>query len=130
MTPWRFWFPHSSHDDSTAPKTGSTRDAALWSPQAIAQAQREFWQHTAHVTEDWWRYWRSLWPRVPVQPPAGVVTPPKPAEDARPAVARTEQPARRRRVSARPAEPSASTSAAAKPGVTAAKRARPVARGK
>lgn len=129
MNPWRFWYPH--HDqDTAAPKAGATPDSALWSPQAIAQAQRELWQHTAHATEDWWRYWRSLWPSVPVQPPAGVVTPPTPAESAQPTAARPEQAARRRRVSARSAEPSASTSATAKSGVTAAKRARAVARGK
>lgn len=130
MTPWRFWFPHPPDHDTAAPKAGSTRDAALWSPQAIAEAQRDLWQHTAHATEDWWRYWRSLWPSVPVQPPAGVVTPPTPAESTKPTAARPEQPARHRRVNARPAEPSTSTSAGAKPGVTAAKRARPVARGK
>ena len=63
MNPWRFWYPHH-HQDTAAPKAGSTPDSALWSPQAIAQVQREFWQHTAHATEDWWRYWRSLWPQV------------------------------------------------------------------
>lgn len=130
MTPWRFWFPHPPDNGTATPKAESRRDAALWSPQAIAEAQRAVWQHTTHATEDWWRYWRSLWPSVPVQPPAGVVTPPKPTKSAKPSVARPEQPARRRRVSARPAEPSVSTSAATKPGVTSAKRARPVARGK
>jgi hypothetical protein len=126
MTPWRFWFPPSS-DNAAAPKAEPVRDAVLWSPQAIVQAQRDFWQQTAHVTEDWWRYWRSLWPSVPVQPPAGVVAPPERADSVRPATAQPDAPIRRHRIGARATGSSATT---AKPGVSPAKRARPVARGK
>lgn len=78
MTPWhRFWFPHG--DETPA----ATRDAALWTPQAIAETQRALWQHAAQAAEDWWRYWRTAWPGVPLQPPIGVVVPPpdKPAEE-------------------------------------------------
>lgn len=127
MTPWhRFWFPRGE-DGKT-----QSRDAALWTPQAIAEAQRAYWQHAAQATEDWWRYWRSLWPSVPVQPPAGVVTPPVPAaEQPESATARPAKPTpvrRQRAAAARPTEPTAP--AAPRPGVTAAKRARPVARGR
>lgn len=71
MTPWhRFWFPHA--DETPVP----TRDAALWTPQAIAETQRAMWQHTLQATEDWWRFVRAGWPNLPAQPPAGVVVPP------------------------------------------------------
>lgn len=103
MTPWhRFWFPHG--DETPAP----TRDAALWSPQAIAETQRAMWQNAAQAAEDWWRYWRSAWPGVPLQPPPGVVVPPpgKPADE--PAAERAPRPAARRRVAA--TKPSAAPS--------------------
>lgn len=77
MSPWhRFWFPEQ-HDSDVA----HSRDAALWTPQALMQTQRELWQHAAQATEDWWRYWQAAWPSLPLQPPAGVVTPPLPAGD-------------------------------------------------
>lgn len=73
MNPWlRFWFPHHDADEGGP----APRDAALWSPKAIADTQRELWRHAAQATHDWWSYWRALWPAVPVQPPAGVVMPP------------------------------------------------------
>lgn len=125
MTPWhRFWFQR--HDDGNA----QSRDAALWTPQAITETQRALWQHAAQATEDWWRYWRSLWPSVPPLPPAGVVEPPRPAVGERPECEEAGEPpakpARRRRVKAvrHDAAP------AAAPGVTTAKRSRPVARGR
>lgn len=68
MTPWhRFWFPHG--DEAPAP----TRDAALWTPQALADTQRALWLQATHAAEQWWRFWRLSWPGVPLQPPAGVV---------------------------------------------------------
>lgn len=112
MTPWhRFWFPH---DNDNPP---ATRDAALWTPQAIAETQRAFWQHAAQAAEDWWRYWRSAWPGVPLQPPPGVVVPPpgKPADEP----AATRRPATRRR----------SASSASAP-ATKGKRPQRAARGK
>lgn len=63
MTPWhRFWFP----DGDSVPSP--TRDAALWTPQALAESQRVLWQQAAEATEAWWRYWRLAWPVVPPSP--------------------------------------------------------------
>ncbi len=72
MTPWhRFWFPQHE-DDAPAPM----RDAALWTPQALADAQRGLWQQAAQATEDWWRFWQTAWPSLPGQPPVGMVVAP------------------------------------------------------
>jgi hypothetical protein len=90
MTPWhRFWFPHG--DESPAP----TRDAALWTPQAIAETQRAMWQHMLQATEDWWRFVRAGWPNLPVQPPAGQVVPPPDEAEAPAPVVRKAIAARR-----------------------------------
>jgi hypothetical protein len=73
MTPWhRFWFP----DGDSVPSP--TRDAALWTPQALAETQRVLWQQAAEATEAWWRYWRLAWPGLPVAVPARPVVPPSP----------------------------------------------------
>lgn len=108
MTPWhRYWFQHG--DEAGGP----SRDAALWTPQALAETQRAFWQQAAQATEAWWRYWSSAWPGVPTQPPAGSVTP-LAAAAATPAAAAgraasTARPARKtsppRRGAAPPARP-------------------------
>jgi hypothetical protein len=130
MSLWRFWYPDK--DDETASKTRAMRDAALWTPQGLAETQHAFWQHTAQATENWWRYWRSLWPSM-AQPPAGVVAPPRPTETTTPPAAHAPPAAARgHRSAARaaPASASASAPAARKRGAATAKRARPVARGK
>ncbi|MBN9205304.1 hypothetical protein [Methylibium petroleiphilum] len=73
MTPWhRFWFP----DGDSVPSP--TRDAALWTPQALAESQRVLWQQAAEATEAWWRYWRLAWPALPGVVPARPVVPPSP----------------------------------------------------
>ena len=73
MTPWhRFWFP----DGDSVPSP--TRDAALWTPQALAETQRVLWQQAAEATEAWWRYWRLAWPGLPGAVPARPVVPPSP----------------------------------------------------
>lgn len=73
MTPWhRFWFP----DGDSVPSP--TRDAALWTPQALAESQRVLWQQAAEATEAWWRYWRLAWPGLPGVMPARPVVPPSP----------------------------------------------------
>ncbi len=75
MTPWhRFWFPHLDEEPAL------TRDAALWSPQAISDAQQAMWQAAAQATENWWRYWSDTWAALPAQPTAAAPTlcPPAP----------------------------------------------------
>lgn len=80
MTPWlRWWFPHGDDAQGTPPPP----DAALWSPEAIMQTQREMWQHSGQSLQQWWGWWRSAWPSLPLLPPVGVLQPP-PQSDAMP----------------------------------------------
>ena len=70
----RFWHP----DASAQPPSQAERDAALWTPAAIAETQRELWTHAGEALHMWWRFWSGFWPRVPALPPAGVLEPPQP----------------------------------------------------
>lgn len=80
MTPWhRFWFPDG---DATPPPT---RDTALWSPQVLAETQRELWQQATDATEAWWRYWRLGWPTLPMPTGDGDTADDAPAAAAAPA---------------------------------------------
>ncbi|WP_428422976.1 hypothetical protein [Methylibium sp.] len=117
MTPWhRFWFPDG---DSVPPPTP---DAALWTPDALAETQRELWQQATQATEDWWRYWRTSWPSLPVQPPMGLVVPPSPPASAPVRAAAPAVPPRRKAAT--------KASAASQPAVNAPSRPRRTARGK
>lgn len=120
MTPWhRFWFP----DGDSRPSP--TRDAALWTPQALAETQRAMWQHATQATEAWWRYWRAAWPSLPAQGPVGTVVPPSaPAPVRMPAEAHADAPPPTRRRKA------ATRTPAAHPTVNPPSRPRRAARGK
>lgn len=63
MTPWScFWFPCLDEESAVS------RDAALWSPHALTEAQQAMWQMAAQATDNWWRYWGDVWAQMPVQP--------------------------------------------------------------
>jgi hypothetical protein len=101
MTPWhRFWLPQGDDLSPSLP-----RDAALWTPQALAETQRAFWQQAALATEDWWRFCRSAWPSVADPPPAGAVAP-RPVAEAKQATTRST-PARKTRPRSQAAPPAA-----------------------
>lgn len=75
MTPWhRFWFPHLDEEPDL------TRDAALWSPQALADVQQALWRTAAQASENWWRYWSDAWADLPASfaPVAPTLCPPSP----------------------------------------------------